>query len=432
MMLIDTALKKRAAEGRPVRVGMIGAGYMGQGIALQIITATPGMELVAIANRHIKGARGVFDFCGCSDIREVSTVTSLQDAIAAGAYSITEDFSLLCEAESIDIIVEVTGDVEFSTHVIMGCISAGKDVVLMNAEVDGTIGPILAEYAQRAGIICSGCEGDQPGLEMNLYRYVTGMGLKPLVCGNIKGLQDPYRTPKTQASFAEQWKQKPHMVTSYADGTKMSFEQALVGNATGMGVAKRGMNGFPFTGHLDDMLGLYDVEELRSLGGIVDYVIGAQPPSGVYVFAECEDERQHQYLQYYKRGDGPLYSFYTPYHICHLELPISIARVALFRDNVIAPAGPPIVDVVAIAKRPLKAGETVDGLGGYMTYGECENADIAQRERLLPIGLAEHCTLTQDVEKDQALTYGDVILPEGRLCDRLRREQDERFFGQRT
>ena len=432
MIIVDTALKARAEAGNPVRIGMIGAGFMGRGIANQIIHSVPGMELVAVFSRRLDGAKRAYQEAGVDHIQTVSTVAELEDAITNGTPAVTEDASLLCKAENIDALVEVTGTIEFGAQIVLEAINNKKHVVLMNAELDGTVGPMLKVYADRAGVVLSNCDGDQPGVEMNLYRYVKSIGFTPLLCGNIKGLQDRYRNPTTQESFAAKWKQAAYMVTSFADGTKISFEQAIVANATGMKVSQRGMFGYDFRGHVDDMTHLYDVDQLKSLGGIVDYVVGAQPAAGVFIYATNDDPKHQHYLNYYKRGEGPLYSFYTPYHICHFEVPLSLARAVLFNDAVMAPLGKPMVDVVASAKIDLKAGETLDGIGYYMTYGQCENADEAIRENLLPMGLAEGCKLKHDVPKDAVLTYNDVIFPEGRLCDKLRAEQDSHFFAAAT
>ena len=432
MIIVDTALKARAEAGNPVRIGMIGAGFMGRGIANQIIHSVPGMELVAVFSRRLDGAKRAYQEAGVDHIQTVRTVAELEDAITNGTPAVTEDASLLCKAENIDALVEVTGTIEFGAQIVLEAINNKKHVVLMNAELDGTVGPMLKVYADRAGVVLSNCDGDQPGVEMNLYRYVKSIGFTPLLCGNIKGLQDRYRNPTTQESFAAKWKQAAYMVTSFADGTKISFEQAIVANATGMKVSQRGMFGYDFRGHVDDMTHLYDVDQLKSLGGIVDYVVGAQPAAGVFIYATNDDPKHQHYLNYYKRGEGPLYSFYTPYHICHFEVPLSLARAVLFNDAVMAPLGKPMVDVVASAKIDLKAGETLDGIGYYMTYGQCENADEAIRENLLPMGLAEGCKLKHDVPKDAVLTYDDVIFPEGRVCDKLRAEQDSHFFAAAT
>ncbi|MBN3873941.1 NAD(P)H-dependent oxidoreductase [Nostoc sp. JL33] len=431
MIIIDRALQARAAAGNPIKVGMIGAGFMGRGIANQIVNSVPGMELVAISNRKIEAAKQAYSEAGIENIQVVATVSELEDAIASGEYAVTEDAKLLCQAEGIDALIEVTGAVEFGAVIVMEAIAHCKHVIMMNAELDGTIGPILKVYADKAGVILSACDGDQPGVQMNLYRFVKSIGLTPLLCGNIKGLQDPYRNPTTQEGFAKRWGQKPHMVASFADGTKISFEQAIVANATGMKVAKRGMLGYDFNGYVDEMTQLYDVEQLKELGGIVDYVVGAKPGPGVYVFATHDDPKQQHYLNLYKLGEGPLYSFYTPYHLCHFEVPLSVARAVLFGDAVMSPLAGPLVDVVTTAKIDLKAGETLDGIGYYMTYGQCENSDIVQQENLLPIGLAEGCRLKRDITKDQVLTYEDVELPEGRLCDQLRSEQNSYFASEK-
>lgn len=427
MIIVDAALKQREAAKDPVKVALVGAGFMGRGVVNQIENSTPGMRMVAICNRHIEKARQAYEGAGVTDIREVSSVEALDDAVSHGGYAITTDFRPLCEAKQVDVIIEATGAVEYGAHVVMAAIAGKKHMVLLNAEVDATVGPILAVKAKEAGIVLTGCDGDQPGVEMNLYRFVEGIGLKPLVCGNIKGLQDPYRNPTTQEGFAKKWGQDAAMVTSFADGTKISFEQALVANATGMTIHKRGMLGRDFTGHIDELTQMYDVEELKKMGGAVDYVVGAKPAPGVYVLATHDDPKQKHYLNYYKMGPGPLYSFYTPYHLCHLEVPTTCARAVLFHDAAIKPLHGPMVDVIATAKIDLKAGQTLDGLGGYHTYGQTERADVTKKERLLPMGLAMGCTLVRDVKKDQVLSYDDVKLPEGRLIDQLRKEQDEYF-----
>jgi predicted homoserine dehydrogenase-like protein len=431
VIIVDKALQACAEVGNPVKVGMIGAGFMGRGIANQIANSVPGMELVAIFNRNLDGAQRAYAEAGIEDFKVVTTVTELEDCVAQGKYAVTDDAMLLCQAEGIDALIEVTGTIEFGAQVVLEAIAHHKHVILMNAELDGTVGSILKVYADRAGIILSACDGDQPGVQMNLYRFVKSIGVTPLLCGNIKGLQDPYRNPTTQEGFAKKWGQKAHMVTSFADGTKISFEQAIVANATGMTVAKRGMLGYNFTGHVDEMTSMYDVDLLKELGGIVDYVVGAKPGPGVFVFGTHNDPKQMHYLNLYKLGEGPLYSFYTPYHLCHFEVPLSVARVVLFKDAVMAPLSGPLVDVITTAKIDLKAGDTLDGIGFYMTYGQCEKSAIVREQRLLPMGLAEGCRLQRDIPKDQVLTYDDVEFPAGRLCDKLRAEQDAYFAAEK-
>jgi predicted homoserine dehydrogenase-like protein len=220
------------------------------------------------------------------------------------------------------------------------------------------------------------------------------------------------------------------MVTSFADGSKISFEQAIVANATGFVVRSRGMSrGAEYKDDVMRIAKIYDIEEIRKSGGIVDYVVGT-PHTKVFVLAEHPDPKQRHYLSLYKMGEGPLYPFFIPYHLVHFEVPSAIARVALFRDSVAKPLGGPVVEVCAVAKRDLKQGEILDDYGMYMTYGEAVNAEEMCRNHYLPEGLVEGCVLARDIPKDAVLRYEDVALPPRRLADRLRAEQYRHFRGE--
>ncbi|HXH25518.1 MAG TPA: hypothetical protein VNI78_09735, partial [Vicinamibacterales bacterium] len=416
MILVDRMLDERRRQGRPIAVGMIGAGFMGRGIALQIVTAVPGIRLAAIANRTIETARRAYADAGAGNPRLVRSAPELDEAIARGVPAITDDAALLCESERIEAIIEVTGAVEFGASVVLRAIERRKHVVTMNAELDATVGPILKVLADRAGVIFTGADGDQPAVIMNLYRFVRHIGVRPVLCGNIKGLHDRTRNPTTQEGFARRWGQNVNMVTSFADGTKISFEQAIVANATGMRVARRGMHGptvEPGT-PIDRAAEWYPAGDLLAGSGIVDYVVGAVPSPGVFVLGTHDHPVQRRYLDLYKLGPGPFYCFYTPSHLCHFEVPTTVARAVLFGDAAIAPLGPPVVEVVATAKIDLVPGQVIDGPGGYATYGQCENADVAAAERLLPMGLAEGCTVIRPIPRDAVLTYDDVLIPQGR------------------
>lgn len=430
MIIVDTALEAREKEGRPIRVALLGAGFMSHGLANHIVNTTPGMRLVGVYNRRPQRAFELYKYAGVKDVVSPMTQKEADLAMREGIAVATDDAFLLARSPEVDVIVDVTGSVEFGARVALEAFRHKKDVVLMNAEIDATIGPILQTYAAKHGVILSACDGDEPGVQINLYRWVKGLGLTPRVIGNIKGLQDPYRNPTTQKGFAEKWGQNPAMVTSFADGSKISFEQAIVANATGFVVRSRGMSrGMEYKDDVMKIGGLYDIEELRKLGGIVDYVVGT-PLTKVYVLAEHPDPKQQHYLNLYKMGDGPLYSFFTPYHLVHFEVPAAIARVVLFRDHLAKPLGGPVVEVCACAKRDLTAGETLDDYGTYMTYGEAVNADEMCRMKYLPEGLVEGCVLKHDIPKDAVITYDDVSLPPGRLADQLRAEQYRMFKGE--
>ncbi len=425
MIIVDRALRRLEEKGEPIRVGMVGAGAMGRAIAFQILQITPGLRLVAIANRTLANAEAAFAEGGAASIRVVEDEDALAAALEQGAAAITTDPSLLCAAPGIDVVFEVTGAVEFGARVVLDAIAHKKHVVTMNAELQGTVGPILKRRADAAGVILTDADGDQPGVMMNLYRFVRGLGVRPVLIGNMKGLHDPYRNPTTQTEFARRNHLTPHMAASFADGTKMSFEMALVANATGLRAGRRGLYG-PSCASVHDAKELFPRDQMLETG-LVDYVVGAEPAPGVFVIGFEERPLQRHWLKLYKQGDGPLYTFYTPYHLCHLEAPTTIGRAVLFGDAAVAPDAGHVVDVVAAAKRDLRAGETLDGIGWYTTYGLCENADVARAENLLPMGLAEGCRLVRDIPRDRTLTYEDVELPSGRVVDRLRAEQAEAF-----
>lgn len=387
MLLVDKALARAEREGLPVRVMVVGAGYMGRAIARQVEN-TLGLRLIAVVSRR----QG-------------------------------HDLSALSQA---DVVVDATGDVEYGAQVAVAAIKQGKHLVLMNAELDATVGPILKVKADKAGVIITASDGDQPGVLGNLYRYVLGLGMRPVLCGNIKGFHNLYRNPDTQAEFAQKLGQNASMLTSFTDGTKISIEQAIVANGTGMHIAKRGMHGpvVPAGTPIQEAATWYPREELMRAGGIVDYVVGAAPAPGVFIIATEGTIEQKSHLSYYKMGAGPFYVFHVPYHLCHLEVPNSIARAALFNDATLAPIGAPMVGVIATAKKDSPAGTKLDGIGGFTLYGQCENASVIHIQRLLPIGLAKDCILVRDVFQDQVLTYEDVIFPSGRLSDRLYEEQN--------
>jgi predicted homoserine dehydrogenase-like protein len=427
MILVDRALAARAAAGQPVRIGVIGAGAMARGVVALVSNQVPGMEVAAIANRTLQRAADAYAFAGREGAVPVDDLEELSRAVIVGQPVITADPTLLTRCGGIDGLIDITGSVNHGAAVALAAIEQGKPLVLMNAEVDATIGPVLQARARQAGSLLTCCDGDQPGVQLNLWRKVRGMGLIPRVLGNIKGLQDESRTPTTQRGFAERWNQDVTMVTSFADGSKVNFEQCIVANATGFTVERRGMRRMEFHGAVEELPGHYNLERLRELGGVVDFVVGAQPAPGVFCLAELADRRHAPLLAAQGLGPGPLYCFYEPYHLCHLEAPMSVARAVLFGDGVGQPQGAPVVEVVAIAKRDLQADETLDSFGRYMTYGQAEKTSVVRSEGLLPEGLAEGCRLKRAIPRGQPIHWGDVEAPREQLAHRLYAEQLARW-----
>lgn len=421
---MDRALAERQQNNNPIHVAVVGAGYSGRNIAYQIIKSFPGIRVVAISNRTLDAARNAYSAAGVNDVRVVETSHALEQAVRQQSFAITSDPAVLCGCDEIEVIVDATGTVEFGAGVVLRAIENGKHAILMNVELDATLGPILKAKADRAGVMYSNSDGDEPGVAMNMIRFVRSIGLKPVVAGNLKGLYDPYRTPDTQRKFADAHNQKATTMTSFADGTKLSMELTVLANATGFGVAKRGMHG-PALAHVNDSSKFF-IDKLRN-GGMVDFLVGASPSNGAFVLGYSEDLVKAAYLKYLKMGDGPLYTFYTPFHLPQLEIPLTVARAVLFKDATVAPIGAPVCDAVAIAKRDLKSGEVLDGIGGFTCYTLIDNYPESRRARTLPIGVSEGCKLKMDIPKDAPITYDAVELPVGRVCDRLRQEQEECF-----
>jgi predicted homoserine dehydrogenase-like protein len=425
MIIVDTALKKRLAAGNPVKVGMVGAGYMGRGIALQILSAMPGLRLVAIANRDTSKAERAYREAGIDKTRSVATAAELESAMAAGEYAVTDDPTALCRAGGVEAIIETTGDVESGARVALDAVSHGKHIILMNAETDAAVGPMLKVYADRNEVVYTYTDGDEPGVAMNLFRFVESIGYKPVMLGQIKGFLDRYRNPDTQRGFAEKHGQIPAMVASFADGSKLALESAIIGNATGFLPGIRGMYGHRCK-HVKELLDHFTPDHFAQ-GGLVDFVLEAEPHTGAFVMGYNDHPVKSAYMKYFKFGDGPLYMFYTPYHLPHLQLPHSVARAVLFSDPTLTPLGAPVCEAVAFAKRDLKAGEILDGMGGFTCYGMIDSYDLSETERFLPMSLSVDCRLKRDVPKDSPLRYDDVALPVGRTCDQLRAEQTAHF-----
>jgi predicted homoserine dehydrogenase-like protein len=356
VILIDTRLQELQAAGTPIRVALVGAGFMGAGLTNQVVNSVPGMTISAIVNRTVDKGLAAYTQAGVDDATAADG-RSVGEALERGRPVVTDDLDTVCSSDHVDVIVDATGAVEYGCRVSETAIAGGKHVVLMNAEVDGTVGWALSRQARAAGVVYTGCDGDQPGVQMNLLRFVKGIGLRPLVAGNVKGLHDPYRNPTTQKGLRREVGPGP------GDGHELRrrhqdlLRTGTRGQRDGMTVERRGMRGADHDGHVDELVNHYDVDELERLGGVVDYVVGAQPEPGVFVLATHDDPRQRHYLNLYKLGEGPLYSFYTPYHLCHFEVPNTVAVPHCWVTPHCGRSGRRPVEVVTAAKTDLRAGE---------------------------------------------------------------------------
>jgi predicted homoserine dehydrogenase-like protein len=303
----------------------------------------------------------------------------------------------------------------------------GIDAVLMNAEVDCLLGPLLHRTAHDAGAVVTSDAGDQHGVLMRMIDEVRLWGFEIVMAGNIKGFLDRAATRRSIAEEARKRHLNPIMCVAYTDGTKLNVEMALVANATGLVPAQRGMLG-PEADHVSEVLERFDLDSLRA-PGVVDYVLGAEPGGGVFVVGYCDTPLQRDYLRYYKLGDGPFYVFYRPYHLCHLETAHAIGKVVLERKPLFAPLERPVAEVIAIAKSDLAAGTVLErGVGGDMLYGEIEERTTAADLGAVPICLLEPeqgaVVTTRDLGMGEPVLWSDIELPDSDLLAAYRRQEE--------
>ena len=419
-MTLLSRLVKRENRGDVINVAVTGAGFIGRGMVYQI-DRFPGMRTALIINRTAKRAVDSFVYAGRhgDDIIVSDDVRRLQQAMDAGDAAVTCRAEVLREVRGIDVVVEVTGAVEYGAEVALYAIEGGKHVVMMNAETDATVGCALKRRADGAGVVYTNSDGDQPGVLKRLVDYVQGLGFEIVAAINCKGFMDIHATPETIRPWAEKQNTSLPMTTAFTDGTKMNIENAVLANATGLVPDVRGMHGIEtnLAGALADCLAAF------TRRGVVDYTLGGDFGGGVFVIGRGENPVMIQpYMQYLKMGGGPEYLFFRPYHLCHYETPLSIAEALLDGEPTIAPLGRPVVEVVTIAKRDLKPGDVLDGIGGYACYGEIDAA--AGASGLLPIGLADGAVMMRPVMCDRPISYDAIELPRESLLMRLRREQE--------
>lgn len=413
MIIVDNALRKLEAENSHIKVAMVGAGSMAKAVAYQLCKYTPGMVLVAIANRHTAKAKAVFEDAGLRDAEEVQTISELEKNVRLGVPCICNNPLLLTDAKNIDVIIEVTGTVEFSAKVTMNALKRKKHVILINSALDATVGPILQVYAHRSGMVLTNTDGNAAATTMLLYRHVKSLGFEPVFCGNIHAGQSSY-------------------LSQISVDTLKCFDQAMLANATGMQLPEMDVySPFTFANRSSNSdIGVLGSDERINYPDVAARVGALDPCAGVFILAKTDDPIQQAYLSKYKLDGYPLYLFKLPFQMAHFEVANTVAKAVLFKDASISPINRPYVEVVAAASREINAGEILDGITGDYTSGVCRNAEDVQRMNFLPIGVAENCIIKRNVAKDQILTYDDVILPEGRLIDMLRMEQNEYFSVQ--
>lgn len=432
-MNLHRQLEKRQSEGKPILVGASAMGWMGEGFAAAM-ELVPGMELSVLANADPGEARRILEAAGvpAESIVEANTPAKAQDAMKMGRRVIMPDVCLLAQVPGLDLVTDVTWSPAVGAETALSCIEHGKDIVLINIEADVTVGRILKRKAEQAGVLYSVSSGDEPGCLIELVDFVSSLGYEIITAG--KGKNNPLdssATPDSVDESARKADKDPYQVASYVDGTKTMYEMTCAANATGFQPMQRGMIGPE--ADLETVPQVFALEEdggLSRFAGNVDFVQGSAMAGGVFVVVRVADARIQADLKYLKVGSGKYYVFFRPYHLWFLEAPISLARAVLNREIWMQPLDEPVAEVLTIAKRDLKAGDTLEQAGGYTSYGVMDLALEAQRLNALPAGLSPGARVIRPVSKGAVVTWDDVTLDESSTLVQLRREQDRLDFGQ--
>lgn len=369
---------------KDIRVGLVGAGCMGRGIALQI-NATPGMSLVWVADSNPEAA---------------ADVASLAPGSLHG-----RDFQTLFENHVIDVLVEATNSIEAAADYCRYALTHQAHVVLMNAEVDLAHGPELAELAEAHQLVITSDAGDQHGVLATMIEEADLMGFDIIQAGNIKGFLDRRATPETIKHEAEKRKLSPTQCCAYTDGTKLHIEMAVLANSLGYLPPPGGMTG-PRAERVEEALTLFDFDSYQGTPRI-DYLLGAEPGGGVYLVVTPKKEipsEQAFYLNYYKLRTSPCGKYqllYRPYHLCHLETPKAIL-FAVAGKAILAPPGAKTCEVYAYAKSDLPSGTRIShAIGSAELYGLVEPLNPNK----IPIAQLEAPKrLTNAVKKDTPLS----------------------------
>ena len=400
-------LRKLSLRPEPIRIGLVGMGAMGKGLLHQC-RVTPGMECVAMADLMPERAIACAEMEGLP-YKVASTAAEVDDAICGGFTAICEDGELVAGCARVGVFVEASSAIGLAGGYAATALQTGKHAVMMNAEADLIFGPYLMDLAHRSGLVYTSCDGDQHGVIRHLVNDLDLWGFDLIMAGNIKGFLDRYSNPTKIIPEADKRNLDYKMATAYTDGTKLNIEMALVANALNLRTRTPGMTG-PQAGHVGDVFRLFDFASIRAEGDpCVDYVLGAEPGGGVYAIGFCEHAYQRSMMEYYKMGPGPFYLFYRPYHLCHVEAMECIVQAAVDGCSLLEPIYGFRTNVFAYAKRDLKAGERLDGIGGYACYGLIDNCNGGHLG--LPICLAEDVVLLHNIAADSPILLSDVESP---------------------
>jgi predicted homoserine dehydrogenase-like protein len=422
-------LAARADSGRPIRVGLVGAGEMGTDIVSRV-AHMKGIQIGAISElKPGAAAKSVEIAYGTADrVEGVASADAANAAMESGKVAVTDNVDALLGAELIDVVVDATGVPAVGAEIGLRAMERGKHLVMMNVEADVTIGAYLRSEAERLGVVYSLGAGDEPSSCMELIEFVSAMGHRIVSAG--KGKNNPLNIDATPDAYTEEAVRRhmnPRMLVEFVDGSKTMVEMAAIANATGLIPDKPGMHG-PAAGRdeLNKVLVPASAGGLLSSGeGRVDYTIGKGVAPGVFVVAEMDHPRIWERMEDLKMGKGPYFTFFRPYHLTSLEVPLTCARVVLYGRADMVPLPRPVAEVCAVAKKDLGVGDTLDQIGEYCYRAWIMEAGEARGAAAIPCGLLAGAKVTAPIRKGELITYANTSVPAGSKIAALRARQDK-------
>ncbi len=446
-MNLHRMLLERKAAGRPVTVGIIGAGKFGT-MFLSQARKTDGIHIAGVADLNMERARAQLKL-GCWP-QEQYAAKSIDDALKSGTTVITDKADGLITHPAVEVIIEATGDPGAGIRFALKAIENGKHVIMVNVEADAVAGPLLARKAKAAGVVYSLAWGDQPALIADHVDWARAAGFKVVAAGKGTRYHPTYHqsTPDTVWDILDKYMKirdrqsiNPKMFNSFVDGTKSGIEMTAVCNATGLHSQTEGLS-FPPATRFEHA----EICKPKVDGGVLEkagvtevtssvYRDGSDVPNslvmGTYVVFEAASAYGEECFREYSMlqdASGKYACLYRPIHMIGLELGISVASAALRKE----PTGAPVCfnsDVIATAKRPLKTGEMLDGEGGFCVWGKQTPATQSLKEGYLPLGLAHNVKLKRDIATGERLKWSDVAYDPKDLAVTVRREMEETFRG---
>jgi predicted homoserine dehydrogenase-like protein len=421
-------LAARADRGKPIRIGLVGAGEMGTDIVSRVAHMR-GIEIGAISELNPTAAAKSVEIAYGDASRAVKAVSSdaANTAMESGKIAVTDNVSLLLESGLIDVVVDATGVPAVGAEIGLAAMERGKHLVMMNVEADVTIGAYLRSEAERLGVVYSLGAGDEPSSCMELVEFVSAMGHRIISAG--KGKNNPLNIDATPDAYEEEAVRRhmnPRMLVEFVDGSKTMVEMAAIANATGLTPDKPGMHG-PACSREE----LNSVLVPKSAGGIlssgegrVDFTIGKGVAPGVFVVAEMDHPRIRERMEDLKMGKGPYFTFFRPYHLTSLEVPLTCARVVLYGKADMVPMPRPVAEVCAVAKRDLEPGGTLDQIGEYCYRAWIMRSQEARSAGAIPCGLLTGAKVTALIKKGELITKANAAIPADSKIAILRARQD--------